>query len=67
MKPKNIMRSLAPKIIILLCLLRGFTNLAIANTYHSIECNLNLINIKDSVLKVAIILRGKFKDKLVLD
>lgn len=57
----------APKIIVFLYLLLGFTNLAIANTYDSIEYNLNLINIKDSVLKVEIILRGKFKDRLVLD
>ncbi|WP_371220481.1 M61 family peptidase [Orientia tsutsugamushi] len=61
------MRFPAAKIIVLLCLLLGFTNLAIANTYDSIEYNLNLINIKDSVLKVEIILRGKFKNKLVLD
>jgi predicted metalloprotease with PDZ domain len=64
---KNIMSFPATKIIVLLCLLLGFTNLAIANTYDSIEYNLNLINIKDSVLKVEIVLRGKFKDKLVLD
>jgi predicted metalloprotease with PDZ domain len=61
------MRLLATKIILLLCLLISFTNLATANTYDSIEYNLNLINIKDSVLKVEIILSGKFKDKLVLD
>lgn len=28
---------------------------------------MNLINIKDSVLKVEVILKGNFKDKLVLD
>ena len=64
---KNIMNFPATKIIVLLCLLLGFTNLAIANTYDSIEYNLNLINIKDSLSKVEIILRGKFKNNLVLD
>jgi hypothetical protein len=48
-------------------LLLGFTNLAIANTYNSVEYNLDLISIKDSVLKIEVILKGDFKDKLVLD
>lgn len=61
------MRFPVAKIIGLLFLLMDITNLAIANTYDSVEYNLNLINIKDSVLKVEIILRGKFKDKLILN
>jgi hypothetical protein len=59
------MRFPAAKIIVLLCLLLGFTNLAIANTYNSVEYNLDLISIKDSVLKIEVILKGDFKDKLV--
>lgn len=59
--------SSAKIIVLLCCLLLGFTNLAIANTYDSIEYNFDLINIKNSVLKVETILRGKFKNKLVLD
>ncbi len=66
-KPNGQKIILSQLAIVLLWMLVGFSNLAIANTYDSIEYNLNLTNIKDSVLKVDIIFRGKFKDKLVLD
>lgn len=61
------MRFLASKIILLFCFLLCFTHLAIANTYDSVEYNLDLINIKDSVLKIEVTLKGDFKDKLILD
>ena len=54
-------------IIILFLILFGFTNLATANSYDSLEYNLSLANIKDLVLKVEVTLKGKFKNKLVLD
>jgi hypothetical protein len=56
-----------PKTILLSFLLLGLTNLAIANNYDSVEYNLNFIDIKDSVLKVEIILQSDFKNKLILD
>lgn len=65
------MRIFIIKIIIYLLALLGFNNLASAiiqsSTCESIEYNLNLIDIKDSVLKVEVIIRGDFKNNLALD
>jgi len=61
------MSFLVTKIIALLCFLFSFTSITFANTYNSIEYNLDLSSIDNSILKVEMILDGKFKDKIILN
>ena len=56
----SMMRFRVTTIIIWLCFLLSVTNLAVANTYDSIEYNLSLSQIEKSVLKVEITLKGKW-------
>lgn len=62
----NIMRSFITNLFMFLCVLLVFPHSGIANTYDSIEYNLNLSNIKNLVLTVEMTLKGKFEDKIVL-
>lgn len=52
---------------IMICFLLSFSNLVKANSCHFVEYNLDLADIKNSVLRVEMTLQGSFEDEIAVD